>query len=248
MGQAAKTKAKFISDHPFCCFCGGASQTTTIDHVPNRAFFIARQWPVGFQFPACDACQGGARVSELVCAAIARSWSVDDPSAVTETTELWRGLAKSDTETFKEMIGPERISGLHLSEMIWSRLRTKNGLPLMILGPRVHGHLDQYINKLTKALYYKHTNKIVPSTANLVYLLASNADIGSDQERMIAEMRLPNVPELLRHSPMKDAAPLANQLNYSFGYLESSGHAIFRVRMHQTFIFASSVMINGPSG
>jgi hypothetical protein len=66
-------RQRFLADHPFCCFCGGTVAATTTDHVPNKAFFVNRDWPEGYEFPACSNCQGNSRVSELVCAAVVRA-------------------------------------------------------------------------------------------------------------------------------------------------------------------------------
>lgn len=47
---------RFLKENPRCCFCGGARNATTVDHVPPRSFFIDRRHPKGLEFPACNQC------------------------------------------------------------------------------------------------------------------------------------------------------------------------------------------------
>jgi len=64
--------AIFIKANPICIFCGGSTPSTTKEHCPPRAMFQHRQWPEGFEFPACDTCNGGTRDDDLLIAMLAR--------------------------------------------------------------------------------------------------------------------------------------------------------------------------------
>ena len=66
MGKKATKLKKFLLEHPKCCFCGGAEQSTTKDHIPPRSFFIDRKHPKGFEFPACSKCNNTTSDSEDV--------------------------------------------------------------------------------------------------------------------------------------------------------------------------------------
>jgi hypothetical protein len=39
MAQRTSRKARFLKEHPLCCFCGGTRAATTLDHVPPRLAF-----------------------------------------------------------------------------------------------------------------------------------------------------------------------------------------------------------------
>jgi len=65
MGQGKKKKQRFFKEHSNCCFCGGVSKATTIDHVPPRAPFHGRAAPEGFEFPACERCQFSTSKDEI---------------------------------------------------------------------------------------------------------------------------------------------------------------------------------------
>lgn len=72
MGAAKRRREAFFEAHPFCCFCGGHTLANTIDHVPLRAAFANGIGPEGFEFPACEACNGGSSQSEQILALYAR--------------------------------------------------------------------------------------------------------------------------------------------------------------------------------
>jgi hypothetical protein len=73
MGEAKakiSKKAEFLLRHPECIYCGAPA--TTVDHCPPRCFFAGKHGPEGYEFPACQPCNSGARLDEqalsvLVC-------------------------------------------------------------------------------------------------------------------------------------------------------------------------------------
>jgi len=73
MGDRARRRREFLKKHPLCCFCGGTTPATTIDHVPSRQLFNNKGWPEGYEFPACELCNGAARDAEQVVAMLARA-------------------------------------------------------------------------------------------------------------------------------------------------------------------------------
>jgi hypothetical protein len=245
MGSAKRKSTKFFNQHPLCCFCGGGSLATTIDHVPNRAFFIKRDWPLGYEFPACAKCQKSTRTSELACAAIARSWPTADHADAREVVALYHGLAANDAAAFREFVGPERLTSLQLPTAVQFRLQTADGDPVMNLGPLMHAHLDDYIGKIVKALYYKHFAKIIVPTAAVVFTLASNADIGTERERRINSMHFTGVPTLVRCSNSRSGRPLSEQFEYTYLHDGLTGDSVFKIRLHQSFIIAAAVFWEG---
>src|SRR5260370_26262593 len=72
MGSATRYRKAFLLAHPVCAFCGDVTPSTTIEHCPPRAMFQNRRWPEGFEFPACDRCNGGTRDDDLLIAMLAR--------------------------------------------------------------------------------------------------------------------------------------------------------------------------------
>jgi hypothetical protein len=52
--------------HPFCCFCGGTTPATTLDHVPPKSCFPDGLCPEGLKFPACEACNHGTKGGDRI--------------------------------------------------------------------------------------------------------------------------------------------------------------------------------------
>jgi hypothetical protein len=72
MGSARRHRKAFLLAHRVCAFCGGVTPSTTVEHCPPRAMFQNRQWPEGFEFPACDRCNCGTSDDDLLIAMLAR--------------------------------------------------------------------------------------------------------------------------------------------------------------------------------
>jgi hypothetical protein len=134
---------------------------------------------------------------------------------------------------------------LALPASVLRRLRRPDGV-LFNLGPRIHTQMEQYIVKLTKALYYKHFGQIVPTRAAIEYYTVSNAEVGEPHERQIASMRFPGTPVLVRCSNARTSAPISDQFQYSYLGSDPSGDAVFKIRFHQAVLVASTV-IRSPS-
>jgi hypothetical protein len=236
-------RVRFLAENPLCCFCGGSIEATTVDHVPNRAFFVDRDWPEGYEFPSCASCQDASRGAELACTAVLRSAPATKQIDYKEIAKHLKGLATNDLEAFREFIGPERSSGLTLPAAVRARLHRPDGV-LFNLGPKIHAYIDEYVIKLTKALYYKHCGRAVPAEAVIEFAIASNAEIGQQRERQINAMRFPGTPMLVRCSNARTKGPVSEQFAYSFLGSEPPGDAVFKIRLHQALIVASTVMLN----
>jgi hypothetical protein len=72
--QKAKLRAfeTFLVDHPWCCFCGGAAQSETIDHLATKITFPNRSRPKGLEFPACKRCNSQTKSEEALLALVCR--------------------------------------------------------------------------------------------------------------------------------------------------------------------------------
>jgi hypothetical protein len=234
---------RFLADHPYCCFCGGTVATMTADHVPNRAFFVNRDWPEGYEFPSCSDCQVGSRVSELVCAAVMRAAPAPNEFVVDEVAKLFRGFSHNDPDAWKEFVGVERTSSLVLPASVQRRLRRPDGSGVFNLGPKIHAHIENYVTKQTKALYYMHVGQIVPVQAAVEYFTVSNAEIGEPHERQIVAMKLPGEAKLSRCSNARTKAPISDQFQYSYVLGTSPPiDAVFKIRFHQALMAASTVI------
>src|SRR6476661_4761778 len=87
MGEVSRRRritARKLEAHPFCCFCGGRTPATTIDHVPARIMFPDRRRPAGLEVPACVPCNEGTRLHETIAVVFSRISVFDDPPIVNQ--------------------------------------------------------------------------------------------------------------------------------------------------------------------
>lgn len=63
---------KFVSRHPWCCFCGGTQPARSIDHQPPRIWFPDKHRPKGLEFPACEVCNAQTSADEALVGLVAR--------------------------------------------------------------------------------------------------------------------------------------------------------------------------------
>lgn len=234
MGQKKKKLDDFKIAHPRCCYCGGARPTETFDHMPQRAFFRSRQWPAGYEFPACSECNSSTRVAEQVIAAVARS----APAAPMtdkdqdEIADLYRGVIRSDRAAMEEFLGRERLTQLLLPQTVTSRLSSGSNAVVNI-GPLIAAYLSQVLEKLGKALYYRHAERIAPSFAQIHHMTISNADGGSREAEFMANLTFLQAPLLFGNAGgMELIRVIRQQFEYNFK-LEFAGQlAGFKVRLH----------------
>jgi hypothetical protein len=56
MGEASRRKARFLNEHPVCCYCGGDYPAESIDHAPPKGFFRGKYRVSGLEVPSCNYC------------------------------------------------------------------------------------------------------------------------------------------------------------------------------------------------
>jgi hypothetical protein len=215
MGSATRHRQAFLKANPFCIFCGGSTPATTIEHCPPRALFQFRQWPVGFEFPACDACNGGTSDDDLMLSMAARMNPFDDSSdrdgrtagLIQSVVREFPGIASRMVLSAAEARRENRRFGLRPPP---GKLHQETGIA------RVPPEMRQAVNvvgaKLAKAVYHKYTGRTFPVTGCLLLHFFTN--IG-----LIEKGHFPMV-EQMRHlqGPVPDLVRTGNLLNDQFSY------------------------------
>jgi hypothetical protein len=169
MGQKKERLLKFLAAHPTCCFCGGVSPAASRDHLPPRSVFVSHKTPEEYAFPACIKCNNGSSGDDSIVALISRMGGGRDvPQA--EQAE-WLKLLRA----FNERHPGEAQKGILTANEKRKALRAHNisvpdgvgyaQLPLVKFSPIMHEAVLRIGRKLTLALHYKHTGKIVPADA-----------------------------------------------------------------------------------
>ncbi len=200
------SRDQFLRDNPWCCYCGATATTT--DHCPPRALFWDRKWPEGYEFPACKPCNDEARPDEQLIAVLAKVWAWKHHTKTEE--EYWRrqlqGLKNNQPDIMMEMLAD---SSRNAQRSALRRIYGDKGDDLRRLGygvahigPKVRAAIDRFTIKLGKALFYKHTRKLLdgeiwhshlsmaarPDSKKVVGILTSIAPFQSAASRSGEEM------------------------------------------------------------
>lgn|GEM_PF-1093155 len=167
MGDGKRKKAVFKAEHPWCCFCGGGVPTTTIDHIPARACFRNREYPDGFEFPACDHCQRASRIDEIAFAFWVRALDHNDANLTQRDFDrLLGGVMNNLPGLLPQGIASRQRKREALRRM-GARLQpgfTLDQAPIVNVDPQIHAHFERYARKIALALFYREQKRIAKST------------------------------------------------------------------------------------
>lgn len=162
MGDGKRKKDRFKAEHPWCCFCGGERPATTIDHIPARTCFRNREYPDGFEFPACATCQEASRKDEIVFAFYTRALDHnDDNLAARDFDRLINGLLNNMPE-----LAPRGMASRNAKRETLRRMGLKmtpgytlDQAPIVSFDPTLHQHIIRYARKIACALYYREQGR-----------------------------------------------------------------------------------------
>jgi hypothetical protein len=176
MGSATRYRKAFLLAHPVCAFCGDVTPSTTIEHCPPRAMFQNRRWPEGFEFPACDRCNGGTRDDDLLIAMLARVDPLENRGDRDgKAPGLMARAHKRHPGMFQRMLA--------IGE---------GGQPQAIFEWQITDEMRQAVDvlaaKLAKGIYWRHTQNIFPNYGGLAMTWFTNADVARDGKYKLFEI------------------------------------------------------------
>lgn len=176
MGDRRKRLANFLALHPRCYFCG--EPATTIDHVPSRECFIERQWPEGYEFPACKYCNLNAGAHEQVVAFYRHvSDFSENGRSKPQIAKLRQGVSNNTPAMFPYKIPAnvkKRVAARHGIRPADGQ--TYAGLPIVGLSKDVKNAFDTFSRRLTCALFYHHLGKVLPRSNQIMTFKLSFQD------------------------------------------------------------------------
>jgi hypothetical protein len=234
MGNSRKYRESFFSRHVNCCFCGGATLATQIEHMPSRAIFINKQRPKGFEFPTCDFCNGVSRKSEAVVAFLVKTkFDLPYPSdRDRDLTKLINFLLSQCPGTVEELLRGRDGNLLREKEL---RRQTGTNFKLVELGPLSKRHLALFNAKMGIAAYYEHSKKALPLTGGVL------SDVHTKIDQL--DGNIPNFPGFLGQfqSLKQGAFTAADQFSYRYAQTPEGEAAIFQFTFHDNFLVTSFV-------
>lgn len=245
MGKRYRMRRQaFFDKHPMCCFCGGKTPAVEIDHIPARHLFAGRQWPEGYEFPACAACNDESAEDELVMGFLVRiqlsNMSADEEKELERAVwnigdrhpELLKGMRElSRIETRRFL----REQGVSITSFPWE--------PYVVTVPEMLMDVPKrYGEKLGKALYYMHTGQIIPKDGFVSVSAMTNTQFMSPKFPIERFTILDRKPILAR-----SGKSLEKQFAYRYAVPEDGGGAAFLVQFREStamLILAHESMAN----
>jgi hypothetical protein len=191
MGQAKNRRRRLLESQQTCIFCG-QSPSTEEDHYPPRAVFPERRWPEGFSFGACERCNKGSADYDLIVAVLSKF----DPTRQPTEADLKQGsghvarLFRRFPDATNQLFGMPPYTREPVSTALGIEpIRDAQGRELLAVGipPIVHEAVHAFMAKVSKALHFTHTGRIVPTTAGMRGHWFSNADRAKQQGPLIPD-------------------------------------------------------------
>lgn len=177
MGEALKKatrRAAFVAEHPYCCYCGGGTSATTVDHVPSRQMFSLRRRPKGLEVPACAPCNQATRQYEQVAAMFGRVYP--DSSVAAEQDEL-RRIMNAVFSNVPGLLEELKPSARQRRRIAGSGIRLPDvGGALNCGGPILNRCIQKFGAKLGFALQYHEAGLIVPAQGGVAVRWFTNFD------------------------------------------------------------------------
>ena len=237
MGQARLkqyNRQQFLLHHPYCCYCGAPATTT--DHCPPRSFFLGRQWPESYEFPACQGCNAQARRDEQVLGVLTRISVGEEKQgrAKDEWEKLVSGLKNNQPEIADEWLSMSRNDlrqslrrafgdkGDQLRHMGWGAIH---------VGPLTKAAIERFMVKLGKALYYRHLG--VPLNGAVFVRHISSLVENATPEIFDSMLRI--APALA--TPSRANQPLTDQFIYRFNETSELGVIYAVVHFNEQMMF-----------
>jgi hypothetical protein len=234
MGLSKSRRAIFLAEHPVCCFCGGGTPAKEPDHVPSRVSFREKQWPEGYEFPACVSCNRATRDDEQVVAMLARMFP--DPATEIERAEAEERI-RAVAHNFPEILIEMQPSVRQLRNATKKYdIQRQPGMSyadipaLSVKGPLVNRAVMNFGRKLFCALYYKHSGLILGPSGGVAIHWFSNLQIEGDEIPRSLATVLKEFPKIERSRTNLD-----DQFFYRWGMADTKEVAAFLAFFRRSF-------------
>jgi hypothetical protein len=196
--------------------------------------FNQRQWPEGYEFPACITCNRSTRHDEQVVAMLSRIYT--DPSTPEEEAEMrerMRAVSHNYPEVLKEM--RPTVRQLRTAAKKYGIEKPDGGtygdIPaLCVIGPLVNRAVISFARKLFCALYYKHAEKILGRGGGIGIRWYTNLQLNAGEIPTNLATVMPEFPKLER-----SRQDLGDQFFYRWGLADTKNAAIFLALFRQSF-------------
>lgn len=245
MGAARRHRRDFLFQNPKCAFCGGGVVATTIEHCPPRALFQHRQWPEGFEFPACAACNNDTADDDLLVALLARMDPFENRGDLDgRSAGLIAAAHQQFPDLLRNMMPTANEARRNNKEL---GIRPKPGLTHQQAGVvhvtnEMRSAVSTFATKLAKAIFYREAGMIFPSSGCLLMTWFTNADLLQDGKYPVFDA-LAHVAG--QEPPLVRAGRFLNdQFGYKFSLSPEKSVFVLQARFGNSFgfvVFGSTI-------
>jgi hypothetical protein len=235
MGEArARRRAheRMLENHPPCIYCAGHDQATTVEHMPPIMMFDRRQRPKGLEFPTCERCNQGTRLTDLVASLLGRVYpdSNDDPQKK-DLVKLLSAVSNNVPGLLEEMMVNEH--GQYQAREDIPKMPA-GAAALRANGPILVHHMRIFGAKLGLALHFEAHGSFVPNEGGVQPMYFTNVSAAKGELPMEIINLLPP-PKTLRQGQKE----VSGQFSYSFLLTEERRHSVFYAVFRQSFAIAA---------
>jgi len=243
MGFAKIRRERFFAKHPICCFCGGGTPATTVDHVPSIQVFYARQRPAGLEFPACASCNSATSNAEQIVAAFSRMYPDAATEAEAEENErVFAAAFNNAPGLIRELQPSARQSRNFLKQRNLSPIdHPPSEVPILNAdGPILNAAFQAFGLKLFCALHYEHSGKIVPPQGAVGVRVFTNVEVADGKIT-------PKLLDILgpAHTLRQGKKEVGDQFFYRFTIGEEGNIGYFVGFFREAFVIMGFIHFDG---
>lgn len=228
MGRSKRLRNSLIGKP--CIFCAGARVSDTVEHIPPRVFFLKKERPRGYEFPACESCNNGSSQQDQVAAMFASISGSAMQSEVydQQTHSLMRGVANNAPEVI-HYVATENSSEVRV-----------DGQPLFFVPVDrrlFHYWLNPWAAKQAIGLWSEHTKKTLGAEDRILVQWITNASLIEEGLPIGVVDALGGLG--LFRSGRRD---FSNQFAYRYGISETREYGAFLMIFHSSCAVLTSIV------
>lgn len=157
--RKSRSAREILAHHARCIYCPNAADT--VEHMPSKALFRAKDRPSGLEFPSCKDCNNRTSAADSLVAFLARIHKHhDDPDGwqVREGIKYLLAAEQGARGLVREFFADDNARD--------TLMETPGGVLVpvaeMHAGPIARALLDVWAAKLAMALYHEHAGSALP--------------------------------------------------------------------------------------
>ena len=163
MGQARQKRTRLQrkqAEQPWCVYCGGTTQGTSVDHMPPKSVFDNKYRLDGLLFLACEACHKATRQLDQVAGFLCRVYPDPvSPLAKAEVPKIIRGIRNNTPDVWAELIPSRRLLA-HATQA--GKAWGERDAGALNIGDKTHALMLRFAARSVFALHYHRCGQIVP--------------------------------------------------------------------------------------